>query len=122
MYKLTDFFCRKNHRLGGVAIVIKKDLNFRIKTCSVKKTEMLFEYALIEIILKDSCITVGCFYRSPSNRAIDAEFFAVNMDELLNSVYDSNYPTFLCGDFNFNFDDSVEDIIKICVTYCVVLG
>lgn len=110
MYKLTDFFCRKNHRLGGVAIVIKKDLNFRIKTCSVKKTEMLFEYALIEIILKDSCITVGCFYRSPSNRAIDAEFFAVNMDELLNSVYDSNYPTFLCGDFNFNFDDSVEDI------------
>ena len=119
-YKLTDFFCRIYHRFGGVAIFIKNDINYRIKECTVKKTEMLFEYALIDILLEDSCITIGCFYRSPSNKSTDAEYFIYNMDELLNSVYNSNHPTFLCGDFNFNFDDCVEDINakKLCNTLC----
>lgn len=117
-YKLTDFFCRSSYKLGGVAIFINNQVNFKIKTCSVNKIEKLFEYALIELLLEGCYITVGCFYRSPSSKTMDAEYFISNMDALLNTIYKSTSPTFICGDFNFNFDDNVQDTYakKLCST------
>lgn len=109
-YKLSDYYCRANHNLGGVGIFVKNEIDFSIIKCNVQKTELLFEYCLTEILLNDRRILVGCFYRSPSNKSTDSEYFISNMDTLLNTLYKANTPTFICGDFNFNFDVSVDDI------------
>lgn len=106
LYTLTDYHCRSNTNLGGVAIFIKNGIQFKIKTCDVKKVDFLFEYAFIEIFLDNISASVGCFYRSPSSLLYDCDYFISNIDELLYKLLKPNSPTFICGDFNFNFDDN----------------
>ena len=107
-YTLVDYHCRKQASFGGVAIFVKNNTKFKIKTCDIEKVDFFFEYAFIEIFLGNVFILLGCFYRSPSNLLFDCNYFTSNIDELLYKLLKPNVPTFICGDFNFNFDDNVE--------------
>lgn len=103
-YTLTDYHCRSQSSLGGVAIFVKNNIKFKIMTCDIKKVDFLFEYAFIEISLDNISALVGCFYRSPS---YDCDYFISNIDDLLYKLLKPNSPTFICGDFNLNFDENI---------------
>lgn len=101
-YMLCDSFCRCSMKGGGVAIFVRQDIHVMPKKCNVVINETMFEYAIIHLVFKDIKILIGCFYRPPSNNITD---FVNNIDRLLNNIYKPGIPTFLCGDFNINFDD-----------------
>lgn len=105
-YQLCDYFSRKFNRGGGVAIFIKEQYSGRILTCKCEKTELSFEYALTEIKLNESTISVCCFYRAPSS---DPKIFIDKCENLLDELLSKNHPMFIVGDFNFHFHEDRYD-------------
>lgn len=118
-YKLTDYFARSSMKGGGVAIFINNSLNFKLINSYVKSEESIFEYALIELNISNKLFIIGCFYRTPGTNFV---IFYNKMAELLNKVLKPGFPSFICGDFNVNFnvnccDRYANDLTNLFLSY-----
>lgn len=70
-YNLITHFCRKEHRLGGVAIYIQKDANIKAEEIDVpnKSIELIFETAATKIKVKNKTVYLLGIYRPPGGQA-----------------------------------------------------
>lgn len=121
-YKIGAFYCRSNSRGGGVSILVREDLYYKvIKLNPVSITEKIFEGVALNICFGNLNVTVGCIYRSPGE--INDTFIEIteNFLSLLTTKVKNKYPLFICGDFNCNFlnkdDNKVSDILNVFSSY-----
>lgn len=104
-YVLSDYFCRTEAKMGGVAIFIREDIEYKIRKFCVKKKEVIFEYASVDILLESKVVNVTCLY-NPSTS--NFEYFRTNLELLLDCFDKLELPIFICGDFNVNFDNKAN--------------
>lgn len=92
---------------GGVALYIRKGLNYKVLDTSEGISS---EYLFIEVIFPDSKMLVGAYYKAPKVEEID--IFETVVTELTASYED----IIIVGDFNENQYDMINDLP---CSYCV---
>ena len=99
-YNVASYFCHTEARGGGVAILVRDDLQFSEKQlCSIGVTEQQFEAVSININFKGVIVNINCLYRSPN---ANHDYFVKSMDKLLALLSKSKSTKFICDDFNYN--------------------
>lgn len=109
--KLEKYEVVRNDRYakqsGGVAVYIRKGLNYKVLTSSEGiKSEFLF----LEIIFPDSKILVGAYYKAPKVEELDI------FENVVAELTDACDDIIILGDFNENQYDMVNN--NPC-SYCV---
>lgn len=99
-YKVVNFYSRTKFIRGGVCIIAKKELNFKIFECGNICEEKVFEMCCIECILPNNEKVIICaLYRSPS---ADFDVFMEKLSIWMNSASKTGYKYLICGDVNVN--------------------
>lgn len=109
--KIDNYEIIRNDRYakrgGGVAIYLRKGLNYKVVASSQGISS---EYLFIEIIFPDSKILLGAYYKAPNVDEVDV--FESVVSELATSYDD----VIILGDFNENQFDKVNNLP---CSYCV---
>ncbi|KAG8240473.1 hypothetical protein J6590_108154, partial [Homalodisca vitripennis] len=98
-YYLKAHFCRTEHRKGGVAIYVDKNLVRHTEELIVVQfcREITLEAALIKIRLKQSVIHILGTYRSPNG---DFDLALETVSNIITSTRIDYYPLVIMGDIN----------------------
>ena len=100
-YNLAGIYCRKVHKNGGVAILVKNSISFKNKPHTMFLNEELhFEHIVIELTISKNNLLIVCLYRSPRG---SIEIFLNKLEILLDNLGREGKTIVLCGDFNINF-------------------
>ena len=98
---------RKNNKGGGVALYIKKNLIFDIRSDLNIMDEKIFESIFIDIYFDHKVVTCGTIYRSPKKDTKSLNKFF----EYLNFVFNKlkhNKNVYIMGDTNINLIDQKD--------------
>ena len=98
---------RKNNKGGGVALYIKKNLIFDIRSDLNIMDEKIFESIFIDIYFDHEVVTCGTIYRSPKKDTKSLNKFF----EYLNFVFNKlkhNKNVYIMGDTNINLIDQKD--------------
>ena len=97
---------RSNSKGRGVALYIRKDINFSMRNDITVMHEKLCESLFVDVLInKKKTITVGTIYRSPSNNSECNINFISTLSAFLKSISKSKSQTIIMGDFNYNLLD-----------------
>lgn len=117
-YKLVSYFCRSNHKCGGVVIYAKNFLD--IKNMEMHDpTECLFEYCLGVLNMGSSKYAIICVYRPPNT---NFNVFYDKLHLLLFDIHKKYAFIVICGDFNLNFlshDPNVKKLLSLFQSFGV---
>lgn len=103
-YNVATYYCRTKTRGGGVAILVRDDIQFSIKSlCSISVTEQQFEAVSINVVFNEVNVNINCLYRSPN---ACQDIFINSMEKLLMLISKIKGPKFVCADFNYNFAET----------------
>lgn len=114
-FELASLYCRTRHECGGVGIWLKSHMSFKkidlFRFCQEKHIEICG--VLVKNENNMDTIIIAC-YRSPSG---ELSIFFDTLYEILNYVYKPYIHIILCGDFNldsYNQIDDYKDFIYLC--------
>lgn len=115
-YRMAASYCRKNRKRGGVAILVKENLEVEErKDISNLSVEFIIEYCSIEI--KCLNLLIICIYRSDR----EMEVFQESFIKLLNKLKsESRKNIIIGGDFNINILENTRkstDFKNLLLTY-----
>lgn len=99
-YNLAAAFCRSSLTRGGVAIYVRRDIEYSIRRSACPRFEKHFEYVLCNVVVSSKSFLVGCFYRTPDS---DIDIFLDSLNALLSDVMRVGTESFFAGDFNVKF-------------------
>ena len=104
-YKLVSN-SRNEHKEGGVALYIQRDLSFSVQDDLTIMKEKVFESLFVDIHFnKKESITVGTIYRSPQNDVKTHHDFLDNLTHVFDSITNSRSHCIILGDMNYNLLD-----------------
>jgi hypothetical protein len=95
-YCLKSYFCRENHKKGGVAIFVKEGLEGQHVQIE-NSEELTLEMGMVKITLKKKILYILGVYRTPAGHINEG------VDLLSATIEESkaeNYPTIIMGDIN----------------------
>lgn len=104
-YDLANFYCRKIHLGGGVAIFTKHYINYEHSSLSFT-VEKHFEMCAINLCTASQKFTLIGVYRSPSGCI---EIFFERFEALLSHIIFKKIHFVIMGDFNINILDLSSD-------------
>lgn len=97
---------RRIKRSGGVAVYIKKGINYKVVRSSA---DIQSEYVFIEIIFPNSKMLLGAYYKAPNVKEIE------KFDEVLSELSPSYTDVIILGDFNENLlKHDKKDLSVMC--------
>ena len=100
---------RKSGKGGGVGIYVRNTLNFKHRQDINTHLESLW----IEIFAKSAkYFFIGCYYRPPEGSKYYPKDFYDAFDKQLNKVVKYKKETIILGDFNIDFNKSVNKNFK----------
>lgn len=100
-YTLKTYFCRINHKKGGVAIYVRDDLQSAVESLDIThhNTELNFEAAMLQISLGKEQLHVMGVYRPPSGQLDEAlDSFSLILEE----TGAEKHTTVIMGDINID--------------------
>ena len=109
---------RPNLTGGGVAIYIKKTINYTLRNDLTLMNEGIFESLFIDIQFGNDKITCGTIYRAPKQNRFSNNQFKVQLKNALSTLNVSKNKAYIMGDLNYDllqdshtFKDDFVDIM-----------
>jgi exonuclease III len=99
-YKLGTFFCRQEHKGGGVCIYISQSLQCSIINLEKYHKEKDLEICALKLNVQMNNFIIICIYRSPTG---NFTHFLTQLEIILNDLCNTSSIFILCGDFNINY-------------------
>ena len=93
---------RSNLSGGGVALYIKKTINYTSRYDLSHMDEGIFESLFIDIQLSKDEITCGTNYRLPKQGKVSNIQFQVQLNNVLNTINASKNKAYIMGDLNYD--------------------
>lgn len=110
-YTIASIYCRKQLKGGGVAILVRDDIQFSEKSLSsIGVTEKLFEAVSINITYNEVLFNINCIYRSPES---NHNYFIESMEKLLQLLSKNQISKFICADFNYNLMEVTNTTLNL---------
>ena len=98
----SENMCRASGRGGGVSLLIKNGIFYRVRTdfCVMsEELELLFIEIDKTVFHIDKCILIGVVYRPPGTPLMQ---FNSSLNDILTNINKENKYIYLMGDFNIN--------------------
>ena len=109
---------RPNLTGGGVALYIKKTINYTLRNGLTQMNEGIFESLFIDIQLGNDKITCGTIYRAPKQDRFSNNQFKTQLKNALSTLNVSKNKAYIMGDLNYDllqdshtFTDDFVDIM-----------
>lgn len=111
-FSIANIFCRKNHKNGGTAILVRNSIVFEnpVNTTHLND-ELNFEHSVTQVSLNDTKFLIVCLYRSPNG---SLPIFLDKIESLFSVLHKLNLPIISCGDFNLNFLLKTPYVVNLC--------
>ena len=112
---------RPNLTGGGVALYIKKTINYTLRNDFTQMNQGIFESLFINIQLGNDKITCGTIYRAPKQDRFSNNQFKTQLKNALSTLTVSKNKAYIMGDLNYDLlQDShifTDDFVDIMYDY-----
>jgi exonuclease III len=105
-YTLEAKFCKQTHKCGSVRIFIQDNMHCTNIKMDRYSSEKDTEICAVKLHVLSHTIIIITFYRSSTG---NIAYFLNNLEAALTQVYNNTVDIILCGDFNINYLNDIQN-------------